>query len=244
MIRSKFASDLASALAAEPTLKVFAFLTNLHLSAGEQDQLKEKAKKAGIEQCDVFDRERLRIELDSPGGYFIRFQYLGIPLSEAEQASFLSKYGSQIQEVVTSGFQRVERTLNRLLFLAEAHDTLRYVTVRLVLKEAYPASEVGHFRAFFSLWLHAAKHGIFAVCFGSADKSDRFRDDLGQRPDTPAGIAHGICSGQWEARLPGGDSASVDEPVDGRVSEVGEEEDERNFYEFAGWGSSIGQDPV
>jgi hypothetical protein len=39
--------------------------------------------------CEVVDRERMRIALDSPDGFSIRFQYLDIPLSEAEQASFL-----------------------------------------------------------------------------------------------------------------------------------------------------------
>jgi hypothetical protein len=61
------------------------------------------APQAGIEHCDILDRERLRIELDSPAGFFVRFQHLGIPLSEAEQASFLARYGDRIQQVVTVG---------------------------------------------------------------------------------------------------------------------------------------------
>jgi hypothetical protein len=65
-IRAKFSSDLKSALAAKPDLKVFAFLTNLHFTLGEQSEIKEEAKKAGIEQCDVLDREQLRIELRLP----------------------------------------------------------------------------------------------------------------------------------------------------------------------------------
>ena len=73
--------------------------------------MKEEARQAGIEHCDILDRERLRIELDSPGGFFVRFQHLEIPLSVAEQASFLARYGDRIQEVVSTGFQRIERTL-------------------------------------------------------------------------------------------------------------------------------------
>src|ERR1700674_3465850 len=93
VIRAKFTSDLDSALGAKPDLKVFAFLNNLHFTMGEQLEMKEEARKRGIEHCDVLDRERLRIELDSPAGFFIRFQHLDIALSEAEQASFLSRYG-------------------------------------------------------------------------------------------------------------------------------------------------------
>jgi hypothetical protein len=75
-IRKKFTNDLASALSAKPDLKVFAFLTNLNFTMGEQSAMKEEARKVGIEHCDILDRERLRIELDSPGGFFIRFQHL------------------------------------------------------------------------------------------------------------------------------------------------------------------------
>jgi hypothetical protein len=119
-IRAKFQSDLNSALAAKPDLKAFVFLTNLHFTMGEQSGMKDEARIKGVTHCEIVDRERLRIELDAPGGFFIRFQYLAIPLSEAEQASFLAQYGDRIQEVVSTGFQRIERTLNRLLFLQEA----------------------------------------------------------------------------------------------------------------------------
>jgi hypothetical protein len=47
--------------------------------------MREEARQAGIEHCGILDRERLRIELDSPAGFFVRFQHLGVPLSEAEQ---------------------------------------------------------------------------------------------------------------------------------------------------------------
>ena len=45
----------------------------------------------------VFDQERIRIVLDSADGFSIRFQYLQIPLSEAEQATFFAKWGDDIQ---------------------------------------------------------------------------------------------------------------------------------------------------
>src|SRR5262249_22359344 len=172
-IKAKFSDDFASALAAKPDLKVFAFLTNLHFTMGEQSEMKEEARRCGIEHCDILDRERLRIELDSPHGFFIRFQYLGIPLSEAEQASFLAHYGDRIQEVVSTGFQRIERTLNRILFLHEAADVLDRIDVRFRLKRSYPAAEVGHFRAFVYITLRAIKHDILMILFGFSDKPHR-----------------------------------------------------------------------
>ncbi|WP_271299652.1 hypothetical protein [Sphingomonas sp. CV7422] len=245
-IRRKFKDDLKSAMAAEPAPKAFVFLTNVHFTMGEQDEMKKEASNAGIEHCDILDRERLRIELDSPSGFFIRFQYLGIPLSEAEQASFLSRYGAQIQDVVTSGFQKVEKTLDRLLFLSEARDPLDALSFRFVLKKPYLASEIGHFRAFVFLTLNEFRPGMHTLWFGSSDKSDRFRDDLDdKRRDTTAGIGNGIGSGQWELYLPADlesyNQKAEDAPVGQDASETAKI---RLEYEQTSWTSGRGLDPV
>ncbi len=246
-IRAKFSSDLKSALAAKPELKVFAFLTNLHFTMGEQSEMKEEARKAGIEQCDVLDRERLRIELDSPAGFFVRFQFLRIPLSEAEQASFLSHYGDRIQEVVSTGFQRVERTLNRILFLQESGDVLSGIYVRFQLKKSFPALEIGHFRAFVSIYLRAIKFNILEIWFGSSDKSMRFRTDAaGDKNREPSGIVYGIATGAWERQVAIPTSSGDDEkplPVAQPEETAQKEVDDRDMVQVGG-GSSIGMDPV
>lgn len=247
-IRAKFSSDLTSALAARPDLKVFIFLTNLHFTIGEQSEMKDEARQRGIEQCDILDRERLRIELDSPGGFFIRFQHLGIPLSEAEQASFLARYGERIQEVVSTGFQRIERTLNRILFLNEAADVLDGIYVRFQLKKSYSAVEIGHFRAFVDIMLHAIKHDILMIWFGSSDKSNRFRADLKNKNDEPAGIAHGISTGAWERQVKLPDFEITDEEDEKRSTvpsaEAAEDEREKREFVQVEGGSSIGMNPV
>lgn len=214
---------------------------------GEQSEMKDEARRSGMEHCDILDRERLRIELDSPGGFFIRFQHLSIPLSEAEQASFLARYGERIQEVVSTGFQRIERTLNRILFLHEATDVLNGVSVRFQLKENFPAVQIGHFRAFVDIFLHAIRYDIMEIWFGSSDKSRRFRTDLKFEPNEPAGISQGISTGAWERHIeiPGSDkSDGVQEQ--NRVSDSGENEAETEKRELVqvGGSSSIGMDPV
>lgn len=245
-IRRKFRDDLTSAIAAEPAPKAFVFFTNVHFTMGEQDEMKKEASRAGIEHCDVLDRERLRIELDSPGGFFIRFQYLGIPLSEAEQASFLSRYGAQIQDVVTSGFQKVEKTLDRLLFLSEARDALEALSFRFVLKRSYPASEIGHFRAFVFLTLNEFRPGMHMLWFGSSDKSDRFRMDLDdERQDMKAGIANGIGSGQWERYLPADLEVYNQKAEDAPVGQDALDQGKISFeYQQTSWTSGVGLDPV
>ena len=249
-IRKKFSDDLTSALSAKPDLKVFTFMTNLRFTMGELSQMKEEAHKRGIEHCDILDRERLRIELDLPSGFFIRFQYLAIPLSEAEQASFLAQYGDRIQEVVSTGFQRVERTLNRILFLLEAADVLEGVVVRFQLKKSYAADEIVHFRAFVLIQLRAITHDILTIWFGSSDKPNRFRrpiEDAATRNE-PEGIANGIGSGQWEryVKLPTTNDTKDQEKNESASASVDAKEngEEASRYVQVGGGSSVGVNPV
>ncbi|MEM9463451.1 MAG: hypothetical protein AAGF11_55435 [Myxococcota bacterium] len=82
-IKSKFMDDLASALGATVRPDAFVFFTNVNFTIGEKGELVQKAKASGIPFCEIFDRERLRIELDSPDGFSTRFQYLGIALSDS-----------------------------------------------------------------------------------------------------------------------------------------------------------------
>ena len=86
-------------------------MTNINLTIGEKDEMIGEAKKAGLLYCEIFDRERLRILLDSPDGFSIRFQYLGISLSEEEQASFFAKWGDDIQSVISTGFPMLTGSL-------------------------------------------------------------------------------------------------------------------------------------
>ena len=173
-----------------------------------------------------------------------------IPLSEAEQASFLAQYGDRIQDVVSTGFQRIERTLNRILFLQEAADVLEGVAVRFQLKKSYTADEIGHFRAFVLIQLRAITHDIVTIWFGSSDKSRRFSRDINdaERRNDPEGIAHGISGGQWErhVKLPTPNNAK-DQEKNGSISQSADAKkngEEADKYVQVGSSSSIGVDPV
>ena len=142
VIRSKFRDDLNNAIAAAPKPEVFIFLTNINLTIGEKDELVGRAKANLPGHIEIFDRERIRIALDSPDGFAARFQYLNISMSEEEQASFFSRWGDDIQSLVATGFQRLEGTLDRLLFLQEATNVVPTLVIVLELKESYQAQ--GH----------------------------------------------------------------------------------------------------
>jgi hypothetical protein len=236
-INKKFKSDLKSALGADQKPEVFIFLTNINLTIGEKDTLIQEAKKLGLVYCEIIDRERLRISLDSPDGFWIRFQYLGLPLSEEEQASFFARWGDDIQSVISTGFQRLEKTLGRVLFLQEASDVLSVFTLALELDRTYTAEEIGHFRAFCSMYLKEPKHNILSILFGSSDKSNRMRNEYEADFTTQqSGIKYGIGGGQWEKHI---DLKDFDE---GNSNDL--DDDEKIKYTSVGSSSSIGMDPV
>lgn len=236
-IKGKFKSDLESALNADPKPTVFVFLTNINLTIGEKEALVQHAKAAGLVYCEIIDRERLRISLDSPDGFSIRFQYLGLPLSEEEQASFFAKWGDDIQSVISTGFQRLEKTLDRVLFLQEASDVMTSLTLAFELDRTYTAGEIGHFRAFCSMYLKEPKHKIFSILFGSSDKSNRMRSDSeADFTIQKSGIKYGIGGGQWEKHI-------NLEAVDEGSNDV-DDDDEKLKYTSVGSSSSIGMDSV
>lgn len=201
-IESKFQTDLESEMAASSDIGAFIFFTNVNLTIGEKSNLVQQAKSRGILFCDVFDRERLRIELDGPNGFFIRYQYLGITLTDAEQASFFSRWGHEIQSVISRGFDRMETALNRILFLQESQYPITILTVHIQLDKEYSAEEIGHFRFFCSLILKELTAGNVGILFGSSDKSSRMTPDATLDIDSQeSGIKHGISSGQWEWKI-------------------------------------------
>ena len=140
-VMTKFRDDLSEALKQSPKPEVFVFLTNVNLTVGEKDTLIAEAKSDGVAYSEIFDRERIRIVLDSPDGFSLRFQYLGLALSEAEQASFFARWGDDIQGLINSRFGAVEKFLNRIHFFQEANLPLTSLWVSLHFDREYRSEE-------------------------------------------------------------------------------------------------------
>lgn len=211
-IEKKFSDDLKNALDENQDLEVFVFLTNINLTISEKEALIDKAKKKGVLHCEIFDRERIRIALDSPDGFSIRFQYLNIALSESEQASFFSRWGDDIQSLISSGFQKIDSSLERLLFLQESNNPISHLTFSIELDKQYPANEIGHFRLFCYLFLKEPKQNILSILFGASDKPNRMsnKDEKNLHPQK-SGIENGISFGAWEQNLELDDSENPKE---------------------------------
>ncbi len=116
VIQKKFRDDLDAAVAEFSQLKSFVFFTNVDLRPSETETLRQYANSKGITHTDIYWRERIGRTLDSVEGLGLRFQYLKIPLSEAEQISFFGRFGSQIESLITKNQERLEARLDGIEF--------------------------------------------------------------------------------------------------------------------------------
>jgi hypothetical protein len=142
----KFQSDISGARSALPDLLGFVFFTNIDLTPAEVTEYENIARSYGFQHIDIFYRERLRIALDSPRGLALRYQHLGIPLSEAEQAAFFSEYGSQLEAILHRGFSQVDARLKRLEFYHDSSLRLDAIELFVELTREFSPDELGHFR--------------------------------------------------------------------------------------------------
>lgn len=170
-IQNKFKSDLTGAKEECKDLKIFVFFTNIIFTVGEKEKLEKHAKDAGITHCDIYDRERIRIALDSPDGLAARYQYLGLKLSDTEQQAFFNRWGDDIQTMISNRFSEMDTKLNRILFLEESKTPLIYFSIGFELKRKYAAEEFGNYRVFCSLMMIEPKLKIAGLKFGSSDAS-------------------------------------------------------------------------
>jgi hypothetical protein len=188
----KFKVDLDSALKAEKQLKIFVFFTNVNLTVGDKDILLKTAKSKGIEYCDVYDRERIRIVLDSPDGLSIRFQYLQISLSEPEQAAFFAKWGTELQGVISESFKKVDEHLSRIQFNLESSRPLRYIAFSLRLSVAKRKIQLPHFRAMLKIFAKSAKCPYREINLETANNSSRATKQFEEN------INEGVAGAFWQ----------------------------------------------
>jgi len=145
--KKKFKDDLKNALQEDPNLAAFVFFTNVRLTIGDKQSLATHGNEQGVEVTDIFDRERIRISLDSPDGLALRFQYLDIPLSDAEQKSFFARWGASLETLIVESIQGVDSRLARLEFFQEQSLPLTHFSFHLRLSRAVSRLEMPHFRA-------------------------------------------------------------------------------------------------
>lgn len=97
----------------------FIFVTNQKITPGERVGLTSK-----FPSSEIFHGERVCSALDSPKGYGIRLEYLGIELTKAEQISFLNSHLDLKAnfEDIKATLDAIKRTTVRLAGLVDARD--------------------------------------------------------------------------------------------------------------------------
>ena len=194
-ISDKFKSDLNEATKANKGLKCFVFFTNIRFTESQKSTLIQSANRLGLINCEIYDRELIRIALDSPDGLAARYQYLGITLSPEEQQNFFSRWGDDIQSVISTRFQKMEQSIKRMLFLQEAQSETFSMFIKINLDREYTSAEIGHFRIFCDLYLSHNDYAIESIQVGMTDKEWDNNDKLIRRGTNTSGwYENGISS--------------------------------------------------
>lgn len=141
--KKKFENDLGTALAENSELQVFVFFTNVDLTPGIKDELKQIAIMRGVDVADIFDMEILRHVLDSPEGLLARLQYLAISMSSEEQIALIGKFGDQMRGAILSRFDRVEQILSNMQRFLDFQKPVHRIDVYTSLKGQYNSKDIG-----------------------------------------------------------------------------------------------------
>lgn len=175
-VRKKFLTDVESARAADNKVKSFVFFCNVDQTPAEIDELKCVAANLGFTHVDIYWRERLRIALDGTEGLALRFQYLGINLSEAEQQAFFARFGKDLENIIHGRLDRIEQKLEDLDFARWKTGAIRSLNFEIQFKkwEEPSRSSPEHFRVAFLM------QGVFTE---KREKIIGARDDYLPRPD-------------------------------------------------------------
>lgn len=110
-IEKKFTADLKASL--KHKRDGFIFITNQHLTPTERAGLENKASAAG-KLCIIYYRERLRIALDSPAGYGLRLQHLGIAMRPEEQFAYFASSENAVAKALERQSAAIERLTDRI----------------------------------------------------------------------------------------------------------------------------------
>jgi hypothetical protein len=152
-IKKKFRSDLDSALEQNPALKGFVFLTNVDLTPGEQDRLKQTARDKGIVHVEIFNRERLRLKLDDVEGWGYRLQFLEIGMTKEEQLAFIERFGARLESLfdrqrteLNERQKGIDEKLRRIEFLHDCDKPTRWARFFIFLRQPIMPEHLGHFR--------------------------------------------------------------------------------------------------
>lgn len=175
-IQRKFLADVKAAREAVPESKAFVFFCNVDLTPSEIEKLEAIGREHGLTFIDIYWRERLRHALDSVEGLAIRFQYLSIPLSEAEQVTFFGRFGKDITDLLRGRFDRLEEKLDAIEFARWKAGQIRSLALDVQFNKYVQSkhSAPEHFRV--CLELQSVGNEERSIILGGRDDFSNSRD--------------------------------------------------------------------
>jgi fido (protein-threonine AMPylation protein) len=109
-IQSKFEHDIAGV--AKNKADGLAFLTNQKLTPKERETLVDLAVNKNCKAI-VYHIERIRVLLDSPLGFALRLEYLGVEMSSEEQLSFFSQQRNYLRSLLKENSDYVVKAIEQ-----------------------------------------------------------------------------------------------------------------------------------
>ena len=139
----------------------------MDLTPNEISKLEKLAAERGLTHVDIYWRERIRHALDGVEGLALRYQYLGIPLSETEQAAFFARYGKDLEGLIRGRFDRIEQKLDAIEYYRWRAGSISSLTLEVEFKNIMSSEQdvQEHFRICLELQgVQHEKRSIFIGC--------------------------------------------------------------------------------
>lgn len=127
--KRKFLEDLEAAL--KHGRDAFVFMTNQPLTPADRTELEKEAAARG-QRCRIMHREHLRVILDSPQGYAVRYRHLRLGMTPEEQAAYFAASGESTAAALANHTRAIHRLSDRVDRLARNQDDLVMQTVAVV----------------------------------------------------------------------------------------------------------------
>jgi hypothetical protein len=166
----KFEVDLRRAMARTPPPQAFVFFSNVSITSTKKRRLVELGMRLSLSHCEIVDREQMRLVLDSADGLAIRYQYLGLSMSDAEQAVFFGKWGANISRVISEQFGRTQSLLSRIEFLHESSHPIRRFRILLEFGREVRLDALGHISLHAQILLPRPRGTLIGIQFSSVLK--------------------------------------------------------------------------
>ncbi len=110
-VKRKFIDDLKGAV--RHNRKGFIFITNQKISLKGRSSLEKIASEIG-KTAMLYHRERIRVLLDSPAGYGVRIESLGIPMNESEQLAYFAYSNNRLENALKRQIEEIQKLAQRV----------------------------------------------------------------------------------------------------------------------------------